>query len=401
MDYKSCLDVLFSLREKKAKKSLQTMQQLSQSLGSPEKSLKSIHVAGTNGKGSVVTKIAASLAKEGYRVGRYTSPHISSFRERICINGEMISEEDVVSGLKKLFSIGIQATFFEYTTMLCFDYFARKEVDVAVLETGLGGRLDATNICEPILTVITSISLDHTQILGATIEEIAREKAGIIKPGVPLVIGSHVPRDIVQLDVPLYAVDECPQDYEEENQLIARKSLEILSKSFPLKRESIEEGVKAVPPCRFQLLDEDYLALRFGLPVPKGVILDVAHNVDGLQRLFFRLQKSFGNCSICVLCGFSQDKDVSACLQELLAKAETVIFVEAPAERAMPAQHLLEMAKKLKKTESFFAFEDLNEGVRKAFAHARDQEQLLVICGTFFIMDECRRFLMSQKIFLT
>lgn len=400
MDYKACLDSLFCLRANGAKGSLDVMRQLSCRLNFPEKSFTTIHVAGTNGKGSVVTKIAASLQKEGYRVGRYMSPHISSFRERICINGEMISEEDIVEGMERLYSLGISAAFFEYTTMLAFDYFARKQVDIAVLETGLGGRFDATNICEPILTVITSISLDHTQILGASVEEIAYEKIGIAKEGVPLVIGPQVPRGLLKIPdgVPYYFVDEVGIDYEEENRLIAKKALELLSKDIPIKKESIEEGLKAVPPCRFELFDEAYLVSRFGSSIPKAVIFDVAHNVDGLQKLFARLRQSFGKTPVCVLCGLSQDKEVQGCLQEIVESSEMAVFVQASSGRAMSAGALLEIAKELNQEKSYYAFEDLKEGMKEGFAHASSSGGVLVVCGTFFIMDDCRRWLEQNSL---
>ena len=161
---------------------LQNVERLQEILHYPDRSFTSIHVAGTNGKGSVCIKVARALEKAGYRTGLYTSPHISSFRERIRINGKMITEEAVESILPPLFKVieeaGIPATFFEITTFLAFLYFAREKVDFAVLETGLGGRLDATNIVSPCLSVITSISLDHTEILGGSCEEIAHEKGG-------------------------------------------------------------------------------------------------------------------------------------------------------------------------------------------------------------------------------
>lgn len=181
---------------------LKNIQQLNQLLGNPIAQFKSIHVAGTNGKGSVVTKIAKGLEEEGFRVGLYTSPHISCFRERIKINGRMIDEASVTSILERIFNVieqeKIAATFFEITTALAFLYFAKQRVDFAVLETGLGGRLDATNIVTPLLSIITSISLEHVEQLGETIDAIASEKAGIIKPNIPVLIGPCVPVGIIE-----------------------------------------------------------------------------------------------------------------------------------------------------------------------------------------------------------
>lgn len=171
-------------------------------MGAPHTKFRSVHVTGTNGKGSVSTKIAAGLEFAGHQVGLYTSPHVSSFRERVSINGELISEADVERHLSLVMQLAAQhnipATFFELTTLMAFSYFAQRQVAYAVVEVGIGGRLDATNIISPELSVLTSIGLDHTDILGPTIEHITREKSGIIKPSGATVIGPSVPRDIVR-----------------------------------------------------------------------------------------------------------------------------------------------------------------------------------------------------------
>lgn len=173
------------------KPGLDTSKALDDHLGNPHKAYKTIHVAGTNGKGSVSHLLAAILRQAGYKVGLYTSPHLVDFRERIRVNGQMISKEYVTDFVERhrLFFEPLHPSFFELTSTLAFDYFRAEKVDIAVIETGLGGRLDSTNIITPILSVITNISLDHTQYLGDTVEKIAAEKAGIIKPGVPALIG--------------------------------------------------------------------------------------------------------------------------------------------------------------------------------------------------------------------
>ena len=188
----------------KVKMGLENMIVFNQKLGNPAGQITTIHVTGTNGKGSVVHKIAKALQASGYKTGMYVSPHISSFRERITINGEMISEDDVVKYLDRINqiepSLPTSLTFFESVTGMAFDYFKEKQVDVAVVEVGLGGRLDSTNIITPELSVITSIGLDHQGILGNTITDIAREKAGIIKDGIPVVVGPNCPHQ--QVDFP-------------------------------------------------------------------------------------------------------------------------------------------------------------------------------------------------------
>ena len=184
---------------------LENMILFNQKLGDPASAITTIHVTGTNGKGSVVYKIAKALEASGYKTGMYVSPHISSFRERITINGEMISEEDVVRNLQMINAIEptlpTSLSFFECVTGMAFNYFKEKKVDVAVIEVGLGGRLDSTNIINPELSVITSIGLDHQGILGNTITDIAREKAGIIKDGKPVVVGPNCPHQQVNFKV--------------------------------------------------------------------------------------------------------------------------------------------------------------------------------------------------------
>ncbi|MEO7367910.1 MAG: Mur ligase family protein, partial [Gemmatimonadaceae bacterium] len=189
--YREALDALFARTGATSKFGLQRTRDLLQLIGNPHERLKTFHVAGTNGKGSVVATLYALLRSKGLRVGRYTSPHLIDFRERIVVDDEMVDEAYVVEFLEKWSpqAEAMGATFFEITTAMAFDYFARSQVDVAVIETGLGGRLDSTNVINPIASGITSISIDHTEFLGNTIESIAKEKAGIFKPNTPSVIG--------------------------------------------------------------------------------------------------------------------------------------------------------------------------------------------------------------------
>ena len=194
-EYKAAIEALFKRRSTHAPKHrFELLQAFYEKLGRPDLKYPSIHIAGTNGKGSVATKIAKSLELSGFRVGLYISPHIHCFRERISINGKCISEEAVLSGLADMKYDG---HFFDIVTLLALSYFADENVEIAVIETGLGGGIDATNIIEPILTVITTLSLDHTQILGDSLDQIAAAKAGIIKPYVPLILGSAANHPIV------------------------------------------------------------------------------------------------------------------------------------------------------------------------------------------------------------
>lgn len=312
---------------------LQNAHAFQQHLNFPDRSFASIHIAGTNGKGSVATKIACAFQHAGYRVGLYTSPHLACFRERIRLNGEMIPEETTGTLLMTLFELmdkeQIPATFFEVTTFLALLYFAQEKADVVVLETGLGGRLDATNIVHPCLSVITSISLDHTDLLGKTREEIAREKAGIIKSKTPVIIGPHVPLEPIQevaksLQSQIIQTQSHSTFFEEENQEIARTALQWLSDSFSLSSNAISQGLKGRQPCRFEILE--------GTPL---IILDVAHNPDGFTHLFQAIQQHYPGKAMRLLFGLSKNKDVQGCLRLLTQHGHHFHLVEAPNGRGV------------------------------------------------------------------
>lgn len=352
----------------------------------PERSFASIHVAGTNGKGSVTTKIAKALELEGKRVGLYTSPHISCFRERIKINGEMISESEVEEILPDLLQNQVHATFFEITTLLAFLHFAKHNVDIAILETGLGGRLDATNVVTPMLSVITSISLEHTEILGTSLEDIAREKAGIIKASVPVVIGPRVPEKVIreiaqEKRAPLTVVSGNFPDFESENCAIVKTALERIGVSAA----AIQRGCEARPPCRM----ETFTGLG-----PPAIVLDVAHNPDGLQALFHALKQRYPSMPFRVLCGLSKTKDIDGCLTILAREATQIHFVEAANGRGAPVSELKQRWERLslpkEQLKPFSRFSDLIQ-------QATSKKEVLVVCGTFFIMSQIRQALGIQE----
>ena len=233
MNYPETLDYLFGqlpmyqrIGNAAYKANLDNTYRLSEILNHPEKQFKSVHIAGTNGKGSTSHMLASVLQEAGYKVGLYTSPHLKDFRERIKINGAMISENEVIDFVKEYKNEfeKIQLSFFEWTVGLAFHYFANQKVDIAIVETGLGGRLDSTNIVIPEVAVITNISMDHTQFLGNTLAKIAAEKAGIIKPTIPVIIGetqSEIKHVFIekakQLNAPIQFADEYPtQEYESD-----------------------------------------------------------------------------------------------------------------------------------------------------------------------------------------
>lgn len=334
----------------------------------PEKNYLSVHIAGTNGKGSVSTKIAKGLELSGFRTGLFTSPHISTFRERIQVNGIMIPEEKVVELYSVITSLGVPLTFFEITTLMAFLYFAEVQVDWAVFETGIGGRLDATNCLLPKLAVITTIALDHTEILGETQELIAKEKGGIIKPGVPVVIGPRVPLKVIEkiaLDKksPLI-VSQGGDTFEEENNAISKTAMQLLD----ISPDVIANALQSSPPCRMEEVHSPFY--------PFPVILDAAHNPDGLQGLFKHMDK------LPVIVGLSQSKDLKSCLEILSKKASHLYLVTANSPRAAPKEDLIKAIDNVPYT--------CCNSVKEALSFVSSKT---VICGTFFLMAEARKAL--------
>ena len=357
-----------SLEIQSMKLGLERVEAVDTLLGFPSRQFASVHIAGTNGKGSVSTKIAHALQESGKKVGLYTSPHIYAYHERIRINGRPISETDADRLLKKICAASqVKLSYFELLTLLAFCYFSEEKVDFAVFETGMGGRLDATNIVRPVLSVITSIEMDHMPYLGDSLEAIAFEKAGIIKPGVPVLIGPHAkPAHIFEEAAalsrsPLFQVQGEFLHYEEENRAIARKALSLLP--FPLERRSIDLGLAAVPPCRFEIISEH----------GPMVILDAAHNPDGLKRTFERLSHQFPSAKIRVLAGFSADKDVEESLNVIRLHAVDVHLAYTDHPRLLKNGNPC-----------------LETAFQEAYGHAKNNGEILLVCGTFFIMHRVR-----------
>jgi len=317
---------------------------LHDALGRPLDAFRTVHVAGTNGKGSVCLKVATALSYSGYKTGLFISPHLFSYRERAQIDGTLIEEAEVETLLNEILSVAntrdITPSFFEITTLMAVLHFARGGVDCAVLETGLGGRLDCTNICHPDVTCITSIGLDHVRVLGDSLSEIATEKAGIMKPGVPVVIGPHFEpeADVVlrnrakALGAPLLQVETSesliPEHYDEINGRISRGVLDFLrSDCFGrITADAVAEGVKARPPCRFQHCTWSTGKAPHAREVP--VIIDAAHNPLGMRALSHAARRWAASSSsssqqkrprrLRFVVGLSEDKDATPALRELL-----------------------------------------------------------------------------------
>lgn len=397
MTYTALLKHLYKINQQgNAKYDLKKMQRLSQLFSHPEKKFPCVHVTGSNGKGSVTTKTAKALEFSGLKVGLYTSPHISSFRERISINGRMIPEEAVATLLQKILDMiraeTIEPTFFEITTLLAFCYFAEQQVDFAVIEAGIGGRLDATNIIFPEVSVITSISLEHTNILGNTLAEIAREKAGIIKPKAPIVIGPKVP---IELIAPFAKAKESAcivakgdfDSFDKENSATATKCLEILNVS----QEAIAKGCALRPSCRIEKVE---LSNKPISAQPEAIILDVAHNPDGLQSLFRTLKLEYPNIPLRVLCGLSQNKDIPACVEVLREFGTNFHLIAARTSRSMSCEDLYkEFVIQGVPEEQLFLANSIEDNLKMALKQAAIRREVLVVCGTFFIMAPIRTYL--------
>jgi dihydrofolate synthase / folylpolyglutamate synthase len=370
---------------------------LLKSVGNPHIGLKCIHVAGTNGKGSTSHLLASILQSNGYKVGLYTSPHLKDFRERIRINGQMIREDDVVDFVKRNAPLwkNIQPSFFEITVAMCFEYFKMQAVDVAVIETGLGGRLDSTNVIQPDLSVITNVSLDHMNLLGDTVAQIAREKAGIIKPQTPVVLGPMVvdARQVMletaaNVEAPVYIADDanieifddCPLKglYQQQNFKTVAKSIEVLQTlGYQLKEYAIRQGIELVNQQtglmgRWQILNDAPLT-----------VADVAHNEDGIQQVM----QQIANCqyqNLHFVLGMVADKDVSLVLQHL-PKNAIYYFCKAQIPRGMEASILRTHANKLGLNGAVYT--SIQEAFQAA-QNAASQDDMIFVGGSIFTVAE-------------
>ncbi len=400
MTYQETLDWMFAQlpmyqRQGKTafKKDLINIIALSNELGNPEKKFRTIHVGGTNGKGSTSHMIASVLQEAGYKVGLYTSPHLKNFTERIRINGEEISKENVVDFISenKQFLEKQGVSFFEMTVGMAFDYFAKEEVDIAIIEVGLGGRLDSTNIILPEVSVITNIGLDHTQFLGETLPEIAYEKAGIIKKNVPVVIGerqNEVEKTFIdkatecQSEI-LFASDNYEEyktdllgDYQPKNTKTAIEAVKQL-KGFEISEEDIKLGLLNVVKNtnlkgRWQVLQEK----------PK-IICDTAHNKEGLTYALNQLKKEKTD-KLHIVLGVVSDKNLDEILP-MFPKSATYYFCKPNIPRGLSENILKEKASTFGiKGESF-------DSVNQAFDEAKikaNSNDVIYIGGSTFVVAE-------------
>jgi dihydrofolate synthase/folylpolyglutamate synthase len=386
--YRAALDYLYSFIEYSLthqeilapeKYDLSRIKKLLSLLGEPEKKYPSIHVAGSKGKGSVCSLCASAMVAAGYRVGLYTSPHLKDFEERIQVNGEPISRSelvDLVDEIKPYVDALPWLTTFEITTALGFWYFARQGVDIAVIEVGLGGRLDATNVITPEVSVITALYLEHTSILGDTLPQIATEKAGIIKPGVPIVLSPqkdvalevvrkiaaerHAPLTYVGVDYqykrekatldgesfaiwpsnnpgeePIHLEIPFLGEHQVDNAATAYVALQALrDRGYTLREIDIQEGfARAIWPARFEIIREN-----------PPVVIDSAHTPDAIGKILKTLDEFFAEMPVVLVFGVSEDKRIHGMLELLAARVKHIICTQSTHPRAMEADALKELA---------------------------------------------------------
>ena len=433
MDYHQTLDYLYGqlpmyqrIGSAAYKKDLSRTEELDKYFGHPHRRFKSVHIAGTNGKGSVAHSLASILQQAGYKVGLYTSPHYLDFRERIRINGQMIHRDYVVSFVEenKAFFDRVRPSFFEMTVAMAFQYFADQNIDIAIVEVGMGGRLDSTNIITPLVSVITNIGYDHMQFLGNTLTDIAREKAGIIKQYVPVVIG-HMPAGVqnvfleiaAQKDAPIYlaannyAVENTYMtsdgklafsvyhrgeifyknmkfgllgQYQKKNIPVILQSIDVLRQYpyFTIDDVALFGGMEHVVENtgimgRWQIISNNPL-----------IVCDAGHNKDGISEVvsqiklqrYKRLHMIFGTVS---------DKDINPILR-LLPREAKYYFVRSSVERSMPADKLKSAAADIGLGGK--AFDTVAEAIEQAMRESSQHDMIFIGGSTFVVADALKYF---------
>ena len=434
MDYQSCIEYLYTklpmfsrTGAAALKMDLSNTIALCAALGNPQHRFRTIHVAGTNGKGSVSHMLASIMQEAGFKTGLYTSPHLKDFRERIRINGEMIPKEGVVhftENIKDLIE-ALEPSFFEVTVAMAFDHFAKENVEVAIIETGLGGRLDSTNIIQPEISIITNIGLDHVQLLGNTLGLIAAEKAGIIKAKIPAVIGqTHVETAAVfetmarQLDAPIVFADAIWETaaqsitpgnilieltgirdgstrkfnadlagiYQADNIRTVVTAIDLLiERGWKVKEEDIAKGIAFAKKNtglhgRWEVINT--------API---VILDVAHNTEGIKQVVQQINASAFE-KLFIILGMSKDKDVEAVITQL-PKQAIYGFTQAQIPRALTIEELEKMASSASLNGQ--SYPDVNTAIEDILKMAGPND-LVLVCGSVFVVGEVDRERWSQ-----
>lgn len=421
MTYEETLDYLYhaaplfqNIGADAYKAGLSTSLTLDEHFGHPHRKFRSLHVAGTNGKGSTSHTLAALLQGLGYRVGLYTSPHLVDFRERIRVNGRPIPRQRVVDFVEqeRSFFEPLAPSFFELTTALAFAYFAEEEVDFAVIEVGMGGRLDCTNIISPELCVITNISLDHTQFLGDSLEKIAAEKAGIIKPGVPVVVGQTTPGTRKVFAQAAASVNAPIFWSEEESRVVEAEYVDgkyhYITKDWGAvvgelggayqiyNTRTLLSAIAHLPKDVFQKLTPEIVQKAFSQVIESTglcgrwqetqthprLILDTGHNADAWSSLTPQLESLHSPLHLVI--GVCADKDLTEILP-LLPKSATYYFTNAEIKRALPAEQLRQAAASFGLSGAVYSH--VPEAVQSALKSAKEDDTIFVGGSSFVVAD--------------
>src|SRR3989338_4400693 len=397
MDYKKILDYLYSLESSKIKLGLRSIENLLAKIGSPEKELRCIHVAGTNGKGSVCAMLFYILKEAGYKAGLYTSPHLKKFNERIRVNDKFITDREIVEYFLKVKPHITSQSFFEITTAMAFLYFKENNADFVVLEVGLGGRLDATNVVTPLVSVITNIGLEHTGLLGKTIEKIAFEKAGIIKPNIPVVAGAKgnalkaIKKIAEQRHSKLFIPKKSGKaskikffnlngSFQQENAAIALTTVHTLKKFYSIRISEVDitNGLRKTRwNGRMQFIS-------------KNVLVDCAHN----PSVFSILKKELLICKnkfkkFIFVVGIQNDKGIAEMLAIISPLASSIIFTKSKNEKAANPEVLLDIFRGIKQKNGAKA--GIISSPRKALNYAKrtaGKNELVVVCGSIYVVGE-------------
>ncbi len=402
------LDYLYKLRNRGSDYGLDRIHSLVCALGNPQNSYPVIHVAGTNGKGSVCAMLASMYQANGYKVGLFTSPHLIELGERIQINGEIMPMTDIERFIRCIQPIaadmeskkaGMHPTFFEVMTAVAFSRFKEECVDLVILETGLGGRLDSTNVVIPAISIITSISLDHCDLLGSTLEEIAEEKAGIIKAGIPVITGwlppvaiSRIASIAAKKNAPLHELNieanQCPKtnlqgSFQRRNAALAVHAVNILNPLFPVEKKDCQEGLLHVNlPGRWQVV-----------PGNPTVVLDACHNQGGVRSLLENL-KTLEKPLIVWVAAFGSDR-AKEVMEAVSPLADQVVFFTSSEPRACSFQEMLAVTSPLFHSKmSHGNWNDLQAEFKKIGLHNKKD---LVVTGSIYLVGHVLAFLQNMS----
>lgn len=436
-NFSDTLRYLFNLEKFGIVFGLENIRWILELLGNPQKALKCVHIAGTNGKGSVASMLSYIMKEEGYRVGKYTSPHLVSFTERITINEKEITEEEIVELTafirKKIEQVDNKRffTFFDFTTAIAFEYFFRQNIDIAMIEVGMGGRLDSTNVISPVASVITNIGLDHTGQLGNNIIEIAHEKAGIIKDGLPVITGADgialtvIERVAKMHKSPLYAFDKDFRIRKKADGVMEYEGLREHFKDIEVNLKGDHQLVNAaIALCVSEVISEHGFALG-KVSIRKGlsdvswhgrleivkerpsIILDGAHNREGMHALSEYFTSHYTEKRKILIFGVMKDKAYNEMLEEIIPLIDILIFTKPDMERALPPEALKTFMhsdnfSKLRKN-AYSTTEPFNhssvfytQNIRSALEQAKkiaDNNDLILITGSLYTIGEAKQII--------